>query len=162
MSKLMDFIDNFEENLIVVLLPVMVLIIFTATFFRYSGLMVLPWAEEVARYMMIWIIYLGIGTGAKKNSHFAVEILYKIMPQFTHKFFVYFRTLVVVGFCGYIINLSYNLIQAQIMMGQTSPAMQIPIWVAYLAIPVGCSAMAIRSIQHLVISHREQKTLNQS
>ncbi len=35
-------------------------------------------------------------------------------------------------------------------MGQTSPALSVPMWVMYGAIPVGCFLMAVRSIQYFL------------
>ncbi|KUO50127.1 MAG: hypothetical protein APF76_06580 [Desulfitibacter sp. BRH_c19] len=160
MNKIASFIDNFEENLIVILLPLMVLLVFIATFFRYTGFMTISWAEELARYMMIWIIYLGIGTGAKKNSHFAVEVFYKLMPEKVHKYFKILRTIVIIVFCSTVVSLAINLIKAQMAMGQSSPSLGIPIWIAYAAIPIGCSLMALRSIQYIVIQWKENKLMD--
>ncbi|WP_051534306.1 TRAP transporter small permease [Desulfitibacter alkalitolerans] len=160
MNKIAGFIDNFEENLIAILLPLMVLLVFAATFFRYTGLLILPWAEELARYMMIWIIYLGIGTGAKKNSHFAVEAFYKLMPQKTHKYFKILRTIIIIVFCTTVIGLSTKLIKAQMAMGQSSPSLGIPIWVAYLAVPIGCTLMALRSVQYIILQWRDNRLMD--
>lgn len=150
MKKLINFLDNWEENIITVLLPLMVIVVFLATFFRFVKLPVMPWGEELARYLMVWIVFLGLGTGAKKNAHFFVQILINAMPEFTHRYINIFRTAVVTAFCFIIILLSIQVIQAQIMMGQISPSLRIPMWIAYLAIPVGCATMIIRSIQYLV------------
>ncbi|KJS82883.1 MAG: hypothetical protein JM58_13835 [Peptococcaceae bacterium BICA1-8] len=150
MKKILGLLDNFEENIISVLLPLMCILVFMATFFRYTELIILPWAEELARYLMIWIVFLGIGTGAKKNRHFAVEVFVKAMPQATHKYFHIFKILVISSFLTFVIYLSINLMKVQIMMGQTSPALNIPMWVAYLAVPVGCGLMVFRTIEHSV------------
>ena len=58
MKKIIDFLDNFEEKIITIILPLMVIVVFMATFFRYTGLANFPWAEELSRYLMIWIVFL--------------------------------------------------------------------------------------------------------
>ncbi len=98
MKKLSRFLDNAEENIITILLPVMCLLIFASTFFRYTKLLALPWAEEMARYLMVWIIFLGVGTAAKKGSHFAVEVFVKSRSLKTQKVFEAIKLIIVVGF----------------------------------------------------------------
>jgi C4-dicarboxylate transporter, DctQ subunit len=150
MKKILKKLDNFEENLIAILLPLMCIIVFMSTFFRYTKLLVIPWGEELARYMMIWIIFLGIGTATKRNAHFAVGAFVGILPKALQKYIAVVKTLVVIAFSVVIVSLSLKIMMAQMSMEQTSPALQMPMWIAYAAMPVGCVLMIIRSIQNLV------------
>lgn len=147
-SRIKYFYSNFEEALIAILLPLMVVTIFVGTFGRYTGLFLLPWAEELARYLMIWVVFLGIGAGAKKNTHFVVEVLQLLLPKKFHKFLRIFTTVFVVFFMCVLIYCSYQLINRVMAMGQISPSLGIPIWSVYIAIPIGCALMAIRTIQY--------------
>jgi C4-dicarboxylate transporter, DctQ subunit len=150
MNKILKKLDNIEENLIAIILPLMCIVVFMATFFRYTKLLVIPWGEELSRYMMIWIIFLGIGTATRRNAHFAVGAFVDILPKTLQKYIAVLRTLIVIGFSVVIVVLSLKIMMAQMNMGQTSPALRIPMWTAYAAIPVGCALMIIRSIQSSV------------
>ncbi len=33
------------------------------------------WSEELARFVLIWMVFLGIGVGVKNGAHFAMDIL---------------------------------------------------------------------------------------
>ena len=33
------------------------------------------WSEEVARFLLIWMVFLGIGVGVKNDAHFAMDVL---------------------------------------------------------------------------------------
>jgi TRAP-type C4-dicarboxylate transport system permease small subunit len=33
------------------------------------------WTEELARYVLIWMVFLGIGVGVKNDAHFAMDVL---------------------------------------------------------------------------------------
>lgn len=33
------------------------------------------WSEELARFVLIWMVFLGIGVGVKNDAHFAMDIL---------------------------------------------------------------------------------------
>lgn len=148
MKKIIDFLDNFEERVITVILPLMVIVVFMSTFFRFTKLMVIPWAEELARYLMIWIVFIGIGAGAKTNSHFTVDNFVMAMPKSTHKFFFILRTAIIVGFSGFMLFNSYNLLTKLQKMKQVTPALRWPTWVMYSAIAVGFLLMIIRTLQY--------------
>mgnify|MGYP003253811656 FL=1 len=75
MEKLFNGLKKAEEILLVVLMVIMCAVIFIATVARFTGLFVIPWAEELARYCMIWVIFLGIGVAACNGEHFCVEAL---------------------------------------------------------------------------------------
>lgn len=149
MKKLTNYFDNFEENTITVLLPIMCLLVFASTFFRYTKLLSIPWAEELARYLMVWIVFLGVGTAAKKSSHFAVEVFVKLWPAGVQRGFTIVRFVIVTAFCLLVIKLSITIAKMQMMMGQSSPALHLPMWIPYAAIPIGCVLMIIRSSQQI-------------
>lgn len=140
-------IDNFEEFFLAILLPGVCLLVFVNAVGRYSGAFSLDWADEASRYMMIWLVFLGISAAAKKNAHFAVGVAFLVIPRKFHipvRFFILLLVLVftvsatVLG-CQYAFRLRH--------MGQISPALSLPMWFMYGAIPVGCGLMAIRSVQ---------------
>jgi TRAP-type C4-dicarboxylate transport system permease small subunit len=33
------------------------------------------WSEELARFILIWMVFLGIGVGVKNDGHFAMDVL---------------------------------------------------------------------------------------
>ena len=150
MKKVLDFLDNFEERAITAILPLMVFVVFMATFFRFTKLMIIPWSEELARYLMVWIVFLGIGVGAKNNAHFTVDNFVNALPKSTHKATFILRTIIIVGFCAFMTYVSVGLISRLALMGQKTPALQLPTWAIYSAIPVGLSLMVVRSLQYAI------------
>ncbi len=143
-------IDNFEEFFLAVFLLAMVIIVFVNTVGRYTGWFSIDWAEESARYMMIWLVFLGISAAAKKNAHFAVGAIFMVTPVKVHIPIRAFILIMVLVFTVTATALGFKYSTNLYNMGQTSPALSIPMWVMYGAIPVGCCLMAIRSIQYFV------------
>lgn len=133
----------------------MTITVFISTIFRYFKLGAIPWSEELARYLMIWIAYIGASLGIKKNAHLGVEILVNKLPKSLKSVAKYFRVAIILLFNALIISFSYKIINHQMNMGQLSPAMAIPIWYAYLAIPVGALLMIIRSIQMVIFQNKQ-------
>ena len=143
-------IDHFEEYFLALLLPAMCLVVFINTVGRYTSLFSWGWAEESARYMMIWLVFFGISAAAKKNAHFAVGFIFMITPLKSHIYIRFFILALVLVFTVTATVLGFQYSGRLHSMGQFSPALGIPMWVMYGAIPVGCGLMAIRSIQHFI------------
>ncbi|MEW6662409.1 MAG: TRAP transporter small permease [Bacillota bacterium] len=147
MTNLKKFFDNIEEYIIMVLLPVMVVVVFVATMARYLQLFSLPWSEELARYIMVWLAYIGASLGIKRGAHLGIDALVNALPPKLRVALIFVRTGIILLFTGLVVFYSYQIISHQQRIGQTSPALFIPIWWAYLAVPVGSLMMGIRSIQ---------------
>lgn len=141
------WLDNIEEYLLLVLFPLMVIVVFVATCVRYLTVMSLSWAEEVARYSMVWIAYIGASLGVKRNAHLGVEAVLLLLPKGSRKFFDYLRYLIIILFNLLIAYYTFQIIQSQVSTEQVSPSLRIPMWFAYGAIPVGSLLMAWRCCQ---------------
>lgn len=162
MSKVFD---RLEEYLLIILFPLMTIIVFASTMTRYLKLGSMPWSEELARYIMVWMAYIGASLGVKRNAHLGVEVVVNLLPENIKKYAGILRVGIILLFNILVIKFSYKIIMHQINIEQTSPAMAIPIWVAYLAVPVGAFMMCIRAIQVVVnekkkISDKERGELS--
>lgn len=148
-------LNNLEEYILIMLFPIMTIIVFISTMFRYFKLGAIPWSEELARYLMVWIAYIGASLGIKRNAHLGVEIVVNKLPEKLKIVSQYIRVAIILIFNLLIIIFSYRIMKHQINMGQISPALAIPIWMAYLAIPVGALLMFIRSIQIIICKNNK-------
>ena len=148
MNKLLKHLNRFEEYLLAFLLPVMCITIFISTFVRFTNIMIIPWAEELARYCMIWIVFLGVGAAAKKGEHFCVTALTIILPPGVQKSISVIRMILMAGFTLFVSRYCLVILQSQMMMGQTTPSLKWPMWTMYTAIFIGCALMLVRYIWH--------------
>ncbi len=142
------FIDNFEEYAILVLFPIMVVVVLTATFARYSRLFSMFWGEEVARYVMVYLGYIGIALAMKRRAHIGVAVLTdRVKSKAGKRLVIFLQAVIILVFCGIITAFLLTIIQKQLVVGQTSPALMLPIWVPYGGVPLGMVLLAIRTIQ---------------
>jgi TRAP-type C4-dicarboxylate transport system permease small subunit len=139
-------VKDIEENVMVILLPCTCVLVALSTFGRYTGFYNMYWAEEVIRYLYIWVAFLGISMGVKSDAHFRLQIFVNMLPE---PFRSIVRTLsitVVAGFLAVLCYLSILLVHRQIAIGQTSPMLLIPMFIPYGAITIGTLTMCIRVI----------------
>ena len=69
-----------EDWLAFVLFWALAFIVFLQFFTRYILNDSLAWTEEIARYALIWITFIGAAVVVRKNSHIAVEVLLHFLP----------------------------------------------------------------------------------
>jgi len=140
-------LDNLEDAVVTVLLSTMVVVVFLQVVFRFLVKASLPWSEELARYLMVWTVFIGASMGAKVGAHVGVEAFLQLLPMGARRYVMAIGGLITFTFCLVMVKLSLDVVQHISSTGQVSPAMLIPMYLPYLALPVGFCLMAIRSLQ---------------
>lgn len=150
--KVIRWLDaNIEKVLCVTLLALMSIIIVVQVFFRYVLQNSLQWSEEIARYMFIWLIYIGIAYGVKLDKHIAVDAVYSFLPKKVKPFYaligyvIFFIFAVIVVYYG--VAVTANIAAS----GQISNGAHVPMQYVYVAPVVGMSLTLIRLVQRFVI-----------
>lgn len=150
MKKVLQVLDNLEEYIIFVLLASMTLIIGLQVISRFVFHSSLSWSEEIARYILVWATFIGGSLGVKKGAHIGVEAFTLVLPAKGKKIVTYVASACCIVFCLIIFKEGLAIILKQITNHQVSPAMQLPMWIPYAALPVGSILMAVRFIQSLM------------
>ncbi|MEI4769553.1 TRAP transporter small permease [Psychrobacillus sp. FJAT-51614] len=141
---------KFEEILLVWSLVIMVALIFGQVVGRKVFESAPSWTEEMARYIHIFQVWIGASYAVKLRQHIRVEAF---VTRFHGTFRQVLETISILIWFVMALFLAVfgtELVLSSIEHGQLAPAMQIPVWIAYLAIPLGGLGMAIRLIVQLV------------
>jgi len=118
----------------VVAMALMLLIISTQVLTRYLFGYSAEWAEEAARYLFVWSVFIGGALIMGENGHLAVEFL--INRWKGKKIGVLLELFI--KLCGYIfilILLTQGYKMAGTMMFQRSPGLDLPMGIVYAIIP---------------------------
>lgn len=117
------------------LLGAMAVIIFANVVLRYSTSQSIEWAEEVARYMMVWLTFLGAGPVLRYGGHIAVDNLQDALPPVAAKALRLLIALMLTAFFGFIVYAGFTYVErAQYQM---TPTTQVSMAWVYGAMPVG-------------------------
>ena len=139
-----DRLNRTTEFAIAVLLGATVVVTLLQVTFRYGFNSSLSWSEELARYLFIWIIFLGMASAARRGEHMAVTALSSILPKGL------LRPLAAFGFLASIVFVAVvlytTLLLTENATAQLSSALEIPVAFVYVAAPIG----AALTIMHLV------------
>lgn len=150
MKVLKWFDDHTEEVILVVFSVIMVAVIFLQVIMRYVFDSSLSWSEELARYCFIWLVYIGISYGVKKQRHIKVDAILLLFKDKGRLVFAIISNILFLFFCLFVIKYGTDIALKLLDWGQKSPANQISMGLIYLAAPIGMGLTAIRLIQHLV------------
>lgn len=153
--KLLKWLDrNFEERLLVILLIVTVTLTFIQVVMRYIFHNSLAWSEELARYLFLYLIWIGAAYAVKREQHLRIEIILNRIPKEKLKTFENFIYFIWLGFSVFLFISSLNMAMDVFASGQLSPAMRIPMGYAYISIPLGTGLMCFRIIQKMLENRR--------
>ena len=143
----MKLLNKIEENLIGFALLATTLIIFVNVIMRYFMNTSITWAEEVVKYLMIWIAFIGGSTCFRKGVHVSIDVLLEIVPKRAQIFIVTIITLIAGAFTTAMAYYGIKLVEFIQNSGQVSPALSMPMWIPYLALPIGFTLMTIRNLE---------------
>lgn len=154
MSVLKWMDKHLEEVLLVILSTVMVIVVAAQVFMRFVMGSSLVWSEELARYCFIWLIYIGISYGVKKQRHIKVDVVLLLFKDKGKIVMSVVANLIFLAFAIFAIKYGYSLVDKILTFGQTSPGLRIPMGFVYLATPIGMALTSIRLIQQLILQVR--------
>jgi len=158
LKRFLKFLDEHAEEIaLVILMACMSVIIGVQVFMRYVMKSSLSWSEEIARYMFIWLIYIGISYGVKTDRHINVDAVRRILPKKINAIVSAISDLIFLLFSIIVVAAGMKVATKIFMSGQRTPALQIPMGLIYMAVPVGFTLVTIRLLQKIIYSSYKKK-----
>ena len=121
--------------LVVVLFVVMMAAVLIQISGRYLFNYSISGAAEVATFSQIWLVFFGAGIAMRRGQHVVVDVLALFLPKGLRRVVSVVVTLGSVLFVAIVAKSSLALVNFGFI--QTSPALQIPMWIIYLCLPAG-------------------------
>ncbi len=115
----------------------------------------LSWAAEAARNAIVGMVFIGSSIAARRGSHISIDALPECLPPKAASLLR--RLLAGVSALACVLLAYYgSLLVVQMMtFRQVSPALEIPMWTVYCAIPMGFGLMALRFAQGALAPPRQ-------
>lgn len=141
MPQLTKYISSFNDminrqiSLFVVSLIFLLSVLLSASvFYRYVLNDSLYWSGEVARYMLVYVVFLGATMAHKHKAHIRIDMIFTYLSDKNKKnieimialFFIFFWVLVLMG--------SIKLLP--LFMMQTTATLEMPFAVAFAPLPL--------------------------
>jgi TRAP-type C4-dicarboxylate transport system permease small subunit len=145
MQKINDFTFWLCKGLIMIMVLLMTVVIFAQVVMRYVFLSPFPWAEEVGRYLLIWISSLGAAYAVRQGAHISVIFI-------NSKFKGHARLLVSLVIHFMVMAFSLVCLVDGIYLSlrqwdQLSAALRMPMTLPYFAIPFSFALVILYTLE---------------
>lgn len=178
---LLRILDRFEEILISVLMALAVTLIFVAVVHRFSlsaaadlvgygrshdiawlqsgarsvfksiNSIKLTWAQEACIYLFVWMAKFGAAYGVRIGIHVGVDVLVERLQDPAKRIVTIIAMSGGILFTAILVWIGTDFVWHVAKGGQISPDLEIPMWIVYLAVPLGSALMCFRFIQALYL-----------
>ena len=138
------------ENVVIILgLSAMFLILLAQVIMRYVFSRPLTWSEEAARFIFVYVSFIGISYAYRQKGHIRMEVVVNLFPQAVRRGLEVLINLGTIALFCYMIPFSFRFIGIQ--AGVKATATHIPMSIVYTALPLG---MALSCVRLLISSLR--------
>jgi TRAP-type C4-dicarboxylate transport system permease small subunit len=132
----------------------LLIIVFVQFFSRYALNSSLAWTEEIARYLLILLGFVGSVTCVRKRSHIYLEFFYRFLPPGIVKWIVIIVSFINTAFFTYAGILSIEL--AQRTHHQSMTSIDLPKGIIYWIVAASCFAMALVALWDFISLFRKR------
>lgn len=152
LDRLLVVADLFAKGFVGLALLIITAVLFVAAVGRYGFEFSFVGGEELARWLMVWMTFLGSYVLVREQRHITIDIALRMLPTGLRRWLA-----VAIGLVG-LITMTYlawfgYLLSARMLVGfQFSPVLPLPRGVLHASLPLGAGLMALGFL-HMTLSH---------
>lgn len=139
MARAVDFLYKTANGVLLVFMTLMCSVMLTQVVSRYLFNTPLTWPEEVARYLFIWIVFLGAAVAFRARAHLGMDFATARLPTGIRNRVARFVEVLIFGFLVLILVITPEVISVTRL--QKSPVVHLSMCWVYLAFPVASVLM---------------------
>lgn len=136
---------GWEDWVTFILFWIMAAVIFYQVFTRYVLDDSAGWTEEIGRYFLVAVVFIGASMSVRKNNHIQVDYFYRLMPRAMGRVMATLVDVVRGLFLGYATWLTWLLVER--IGSQPMAVVDLPVGWVFGAMLFGFALMFLRSLQ---------------
>ncbi len=154
LKKAYALLHKVIEYLVIMMTGVLVVVVFYNVISRYFLDQSVLWADEVSRFLFIFVSLFGCIIAQQKDEHMHLDVFIKIMPKKLGASITVLADLIVLSTVYILVvgGMQYSMFN----MDWKTSVLQIPFGLVYGMVPV---AMSVFAIQYLIKITADIKTL---
>lgn len=144
-------VDKFLGTTLSIIMAVMVVNVLWQVFTRFVIGTPSSFTDELARYLMIWVGVLGAAYVSGKNMHVAIDLIPSKLNKENQVKLKTFVNIMIILFCfGALIVGGIRLVYITYSLEQYSAALQIPLALVYLVIPISGAIIIFYKVSDII------------
>jgi TRAP-type C4-dicarboxylate transport system permease small subunit len=146
----LDHVNRWVYYLIGAILAAISAVVFTQVIVRFVLTLIgvnvaAPWTEELARFLLVWLIFLGAAVGCRRMQLISLDFVVRALPGLLGRLARY-AALVLCLFM-FVLMVRYGVLFVEVIgRSELSPVMQISKEWVYWAMPVGAALMIVNTL----------------
>lgn len=134
----------FEDWISFALFWLLAFVVFYQVFTRYAMNDPAGWTEEIARYLLVAVVFIGAAMSVRRNNHIQVDIFYRFMPRQLARALATLVDMIRCFFLGYATWLTWLLMDK--IGRQRMAIVDLPMGLVFGAMLFGFALMFVRSL----------------
>ena len=157
-----DIINKIVTNLCGVAMLIMVISVGLGILNRFVFVLLpfsfsMPWTEEVTRYLMTWVVFLGAAVAARKDKLIGLGVLIHALPRRLGSSMKYFSIFISLAF--YLSLVWVGLQWFELGKSQSSPVLKLPMVIVYSAMSLGFTLSIVNTLALLYEVRKSKKSI---
>jgi TRAP-type C4-dicarboxylate transport system permease small subunit len=154
MEKVLDWLFRGLRVAAMSLMAVFSGIVITSIFFRYVLNDSLTWAEQVCRYLFIWMIMIAAPGLYRNRIDINFDMILKALPKKTQQYVTIFLDLLILSF-GIFIG-TQGVLFVAVMGNKILPGLNVSQWIVYISQPLFGYLLALVAVEHTLKNIRSR------
>ncbi len=146
-----------EAVMIGLLLLFMSAVAFLQVITRYCFFHSLVWSEEISRYCMVWLTFIGASLAVSKQEHINIDLFSKQLNNFCRFDFRLILNILILIFLVCCIFYGINLVISTYEGVQMTPAIGFPMFIVYLIVVLALIAAAFHAAVRIILFFSGEK-----
>lgn len=144
-------IDKILSRVLITIMAVMVVNVLWQVFTRYIVGDPSSFTDELARYLMIWVGILGAAYVSGQNMHVAIDLIPSRSSEKNQKILKKIVRILIILFAFFALVIGgLRLVYISYQLGQQSAALQIPLSLVYIILPLSGGLIIYYKISDLL------------
>jgi TRAP-type C4-dicarboxylate transport system permease small subunit len=149
-KKLCDGLQKLLIFVIAIFASVMIIITTVEVVRRYIFSESFQWAEELSRYLMVGVAFLGGAVAYRNKNLIPLDLVTNILPKKVQQILEFVLEIVTVIILALLFYLSTKAVMSPVVFRQTSIGLPISMAIPFSSMPVGFGCMLIFAAEHFV------------
>lgn len=147
MKAVSSGLDRVEDAVMVVGMAFITILIACQVVLRYGFGSAIIGAEEMTKHTVIWMCFIGAGMGVRRGTHISVQLISAFVNQRTGDVLTCISAGLGLLFALLMVWFGGSLTLDTYLNGRLTSVMRMPVWMVYIAIPIGGLTLAFRFIE---------------
>jgi len=111
----------------------------------------ISYAEEMIVYLVIWAVMITSSQLVRRDGHVRPDLVVRLLPLRVYRCVEVFNCLAAIVFSAALAWYGWQIVATSLQIDERSSSdLQFPMWIYYLALPVGSGLMLIRYVIRIV------------